>query len=152
MDTGSFIPCAGRVWLQCRSDTIVVPAKELAQWRVKFGTVRTSDARSGGVSLAVADLAPCAWGELECHFVIDSSTPNAVGPKTHDEHGPSNRSTWALFADKAMVYKSVRHNGQVKTELSWYGHGGYDPQKPEISAAERALVEYDPEFPGIILL
>lgn len=149
---GCFVPCARRAWWQWQSETIVIPLADLAQWQLKFGTFQTQTSNAGGVSVSIADLGPCGWGKLECHFVVDSSTPEAVGPQTRDEHGPLNRTTWALFANHAMVYKSIRHNGNVTTELSWYGHGGYDPNKPSISARERAHIQYDPEFPDITLL
>lgn len=149
---GCFVPCAKRAWWQWQSDAIVIPLADLPHWRLKFGALQTQNLNAGGVSVLVTSLGPCGWDKLECHFVVDSSTPDAVGPQAHDEHGPSNRTTWALFANQAMVYKSMRHNGNVKTELSWYGHGGYDPNEPSISANERALIQYDPEFPDITLL
>jgi len=149
---GCFVSCAKRVWWQWQSDTIVIPLADVGQWQLKFGTFQSKISSVGGVSVALTDLSPCSWGKLECHFVIDSSTPDVVGPQTQDEHGPSNRTTWALFANQSMVYKSIRQQGNVKTELSWYGNGGYDPETPLISEAQRALIQYDPEFPDITLL
>jgi len=165
---GCFVPCAKRVWLQSQSPVIVIPLKELKEWQAKFGALQTKplsgerglgrsldrslDRGGEGCAVTLAGVGPCAWGSLSCHCMIDSSTPELDGPRTPDEHGPSSRRTWALFADQAIVYKSVQHKGRVTTELSWYGHGGYDPSRPGISAKERARVEYDPEFPDIELL
>lgn len=149
---GCFVPCARRAWWQRQSETIVIPLADLVQWQLKFGTFQTQTSNAGGASVSLADLRDCGWDKVECHFVVDSSTPEAVGPQTRDEHGPLNRTTWALFTNQAMVYKSTRHNGNVTTELSWYGHGGYDPNEPSISAKERAHIQYDPEFPDITLL
>lgn len=153
MLAGGFVSCAKRAWFQCQLPFIVIPLRELNEWQAKFGTLQPKTlAGQEGCAVSMSNVGQCAWGSMACHCVIDSSTPDADGPRTLDEHGPSSRRTWALFADQTIVYKSVQHQGTVTTELSWYGHGGYDPTKPGISARERARVAYDPEFPDIELL
>ena len=152
MPAGCFVSCAKRAWLQCQLPFIVIPLREINEWQAKFGTLQSKTLSAEECAVPVSMLGQCAWGSMSCHCVIDSLTPDADGPRTLDEHGPLSRRTWALFADQTMVYKSVQHQGQVTTELSWYGHGGYDPTKPGISAQERAHAVYDPEFPDIELL
>jgi hypothetical protein len=148
---GIFVSCARRVWWQ-RSDYIAIPVVELSHWRAKFGTFMLGDLSGNWASVRISDLAPTAWGPLQCNCTVDSSAPTAIGPRRHDEHAASNRTVWGLFAGEALVYKSIRLKGCVVTVQSWYGHGEYDPAFPEISEQERLQTQYDPEFPDIELL
>jgi hypothetical protein len=148
---GVLVQCAKRVWWQ-RSEAIVIPVAELAEWRAKFGPFMLGDFTGNGVSVHIGDLRPCQWGPLQCNCTIDSSTPDAAGPRRHDEHHESNRMVWGLFSDSRLVYKSMRAKGHVVTLQSWYGHGEYDPMSPGITDQERAQIQYDPECPEIELL
>lgn len=152
MLAGCFVSCAKRALLQCQLPFIVIPLRELNEWQAKFGTLEHKTLEGEGCAVSMLNVGQYAWGSMACHCVIDSSTPEAEGPRALDEHGPANRRTWALFTGKTIMYKSVQHKGRVTTELSWYGQGGYDPSNPGISAQERARIAYDPEFPDIELL
>jgi hypothetical protein len=83
---------------------------------------------------------------------VESSTPFAQGPQTVQEHGPDNAQNWGLFAGDLLIYKSVRRRGRVRTVLSWYGMGQYDPESPYISKRERAKIVYDPAYHEIELM
>jgi hypothetical protein len=148
---GVLVECAKRVGWQ-RSEVIAIPVAELSEWRAKFGPFMLETLTGNSVSVRIADLGACKWGSLKCNCTIDSSTPDAVGPRRHDEHRASNRVVWGLFADDTLVYKSVRVKDRVETVQSWYGHGAYDPMSPGITDQERARAQYDPEFPEIELL
>lgn len=145
-----FVPCAKRVlWGSC--DSVVVPKHELEHWKAKFGDLELEEDCPESVRVQVSSLKP-EWGPLRCSQLIESSTPDAEGPRTKSEHGPDNTKMWGLFAGQAMVYKSVFKRGRVRTTLSWYGIGAYNPEHAYISKRERARVAYDPEYHEIELM
>jgi hypothetical protein len=148
MDDKIFISCARRV-LWGATDCILIPRKELPTWRLKFGKFEAKPS-ANAVAVRVSELGACAWGELKCQEVVESANPFMVGPRKPDEHGQDK--SWGLFAGASLVYKSVKRHGRVRTVLSWYGHGEYDPESPAISRRERARIQYDPEYPDIELM
>ena len=145
-----FIPTAKRALYGPCSD-VLIPADELKHWRTKFGNFDIHKTTGNGVRVQIADLRACDWGRLQGHKLVNSSTPLATGPQDPKEHR-SECTKWGLFADSVLVYKSIRKHDRVRTVLSWYGHGGYDPESPGISRRERARVHYDPEYPDIELM
>lgn len=144
-----FISCARRV-LWGTTDCIVIPRKELPAWRLQFGKFAARPV-ANGVVIRVSELSACAWGELRCQELVQSANPFTVGPPQPTEHDGQDKY-WGLFAGPSLVYKSMQQQGRVRTVLSWYGHGGYDPESPSISRRERARVHYDPEYPDIELM
>ena len=131
---------------------VAVPREDLAHWRCQFGEFDVKPKGPGDVLIKIADLGASKWGPLQAHRLVESSTPLATGPQDPNEHLTSNCMAWGLFSGATALYKSVREHGQVRTILSWYGHGGYDPESPDISARELARIYYDPEFPDIELM
>jgi hypothetical protein len=149
-----FISCARRV-LYGSCSYVAVPTDDLHHWHNKFGLLETKEQTkelSSYTLVKVAGLRALEWDDLKSYKVVESSTPLATGPRDANEHLTSNRMVWALFSGSGMVFKSVKEQGRVHTVLSWYGHGGYDPEAPDISPYERSLVCYDPQFPDIELL
>jgi hypothetical protein len=145
-----FVPCAQRV-LWGSSDWVVIPKRELKHWKAQFGRVEFDASSGDSVRVQIASL-KTDWEPLRCNEMVESSTPFAEGPQTDQEHGQDNTRTWGLFAGPNLVYKSVRKRGRVRTVLSWYGMGQYDPANPYISKRERAKVTYDPQYPEIELM
>jgi hypothetical protein len=144
MDDKMFVMCARRV-LWGSTDCILFPRKELSAWRLQFGKF---DCKISGdtVAVRVSELS-CRWGVLTCQEVVESANPFSTGPRQPDEHGQDK--AWGLFAGSTLVYKSKQRKGSVRTVVSWYGHGGYDPEYPAITRRERARIEYDPDYPKI---
>jgi len=146
-----FIATAKRALYGPCSD-VIIPADELKHWRTKFGHFDIHKATGNGVHIKIDALRACDWGQLKGHTLVDSLTPLATGPQDPNEHGGSVGTKWGLFAGSALVYKSVRKHDRVRTVISWYGHGGYDPESPGISRRELARIYYDPEYPDIELM
>ena len=145
-----FVPCAKRVlWGSC--DAVVIPTRELKHWQTKFGDLDLEADSGDSVRVKIASL-KTEWGPLKCNEMVESSTPDAEGPQMEKEHGPDNTKYWGLLAGPNLVYKSVRKRGRVRTVLSWYGMGEYDPEHAYITKRERARILYDPEYPAIELM
>ena len=142
-----FVMCARRV-LWGSTDCILFPRKELPAWRLHFGPFASKI--SGNAAVVRVSELNCPWGALTCQEVVESSTPFADGPRQPGEHGQDR--AWGLFAGSLMVYKSQKRQGRVRTVVSWYGHGGYDPEFPAITRRDRAKIEYDPEYPDIEIM
>ena len=146
-----FIACARRA-LYGPCSFVAVPVEDLVHWHKQFGEFETKQTGARSVLVKVSDLRLTCWGEVTAFKLVDSSTPLATGPQDPNEHLTSNRMVWGLFVGGAAVFKSVREQGHVSTILSWYGHGGYDPEYPAISPQELARIYYDPEYPDIELM
>ena len=146
-----FIPTAKRALFGPCSD-VLIPADELESWRTKFGHFPIHKTTGNGVRVEIAELRVCDWGPLQGHTLVASSTPLATGPRDPNEHRGSGGTKWGLFAGTSLVYKSVRKHDRVRTVLSWYGHGGYDPEFPGISRRELARIYYDPEYADLELM
>lgn len=131
---------------------VAVPSEDLVHWRRQFGEFETKQTSAHALLVKISDLSAKHWGDVKASKLVESSTPLATGPQDPNEHLTSNCMVWALFAGSTAVFKSVREHGKVRTILSWYGHGGYDPEAPSISPRELARIYYDPEYPDIELM